>query len=218
MRTTAEAVAGVRDGSTVLVAGFGAVGVAEELLEALHEQGARELTIVANNAGNGDHGLARLIHAGRVRKVICSYPRSGDYSAFLNAYRARSLELELLPQGTISERLRCHAAGLGGFFSPVSAGTLLAEGKETREIDGRLHVFEKPLKGDVALIKASRADRWGNLVYRKSARNFNPVMAMAADLTVVEVEEMVELGALDPEAVVTPCIFVDRVVVVGAQA
>jgi len=218
MRTTAEAVAGVRDGSTVLVAGFGAVGVAEELLEALHEQGARELTIVANNAGNGDHGLARLIHSGRVRKVICSYPRSGDYSAFLNAYRAHSLELELLPQGTISERLRCHAAGLGGFFSPVSAGTLLAEGKETREIDGRLHVFEKPLKGDVALIKASRADRWGNLVYRKSARNFNPVMAMAADLTVVEVEEMVELGALDPEAVVTPCIFVDRVVVVGAQA
>ena len=218
MRTTAEAVAGVRDGSTVLVAGFGAVGVAEELLEALHEQGARELTIVANNAGNGDHGLARLIHSGRVRKVICSYPRSGDYSAFLNAYRAHSLELELLPQGTISERLRCHAAGLGGFFSPVSAGTKLAKGKETREIDGRLHVFEKPLKGDVALIKASRADRWGNLVYRKSARNFNPVMAMAADLTVVEVEEMVELGALDPEAVVTPCIFVDRVVVVGAQA
>ncbi len=218
MRTTAEAVAGVRDGSIVLVAGFGAVGVAEELLEALHEQGARELTIVANNAGNGDHGLARLIHAGRVRKVICSYPRSGDYSAFLNAYRAHSLELELLPQGTISERLRCHAAGLGGFFSPVSAGTRLAEGKETREIGGRLHVFEQPLKGDVALIKASKADRWGNLVYRKSARNFNPVMAMAADLTVVEVDEMVELGALDPEAVVTPSIFVDRLVVVGAQA
>ena len=218
MRTTAEAVAGVRDGSTVLVAGFGAVGVAEELLEALHEQGARELTIVANNAGNGDHGLARLIHSGRVRKVICSYPRSGDYGAFLKAYRAQALELELLPQGTISERLRCHAAGLGGFFSPVSAGTKLAKGKETREIDGRLHVFERPLKGDVALIKADKADRWGNLTYRKSARNFNPVMAMAADLTVVEVEEMVELGALDPEAVVTPCIFVDRMVVVGAKA
>jgi 3-oxoadipate CoA-transferase alpha subunit len=149
--------------------------------------------------------------------VICSYPRSGDYSAFLNAYRAHSLELELLPQGTISERLRCHAAGLGGFFSPVSAGTLLAAGKETREIDGRLHVFEKPLKGDVALIKAATADRWGNLTYRKSARNFNPVMAMAADLTLVEVDQMVELGALDPEAVVTPCIFVDRVVVVGAK-
>ena len=218
MRTTAEAVAGVRDGATVLVAGFGAVGVADQLLEALHEQGARELTIVANNSGNGDHGLARLIHSGRVRKVICSYPRSGDYSAFLKAYRAQALELELLPQGTISERLRCHAAGLGGFFSPVSAGTKLAKGKETREIDGRLHVFERPLKGDVALIKADKADRWGNLTYRKSARNFNPVMAMAADLTVVEVEEMVELGALDPEAVVTPCIFVDRMVVVGAKA
>jgi len=218
MRTTAEAVAGVRDGATVLVAGFGAVGVADQLLEALHEQGARELTIVANNAGNGDHGLARLIHSGRVRKVICSYPRSGDYGAFLKAYRAQALELELLPQGTISERLRCHAAGLGGFFSPVSAGTKLAKGKETREIDGRLHVFERPLKGDVALIKADKADRWGNLTYRKSARNFNPVMAMAADLTVVEVEEMVELGALDPEAVVTPCIFVDRMVVVGAKA
>ncbi len=218
VKTMADAVAGVRDGSTILVAGFGAVGVADNLLEALHEQGARELTIVANNSGNGDYGLARLINSGRVRKVICSYPRSGDYSAFLNAYRAKSLELELVPQGTISERMRCHAAGLGGFFSPVSAGTKLGEGKETREIDGRLHVFEKPLKGDVALIKANKADRWGNLTYIKSARNFNPVMAMAADLTVVEVDEMVELGELDPEAVVTPSIFVDRVVVVGANA
>jgi len=161
VKTTAEAVAGVRDGSTVLVAGFGAVGVADHLLDALHEQGARELTIVANNSGNGDYRLARLINSGRVRKVICSFPRSGDYSAFLKAYRAKSLELELLPQGTISERMRCHAAGLGGFFSPVSAGTKLGEGKETREIDGRLHVFEKPLKGDVALLKASKADRWG---------------------------------------------------------
>jgi 3-oxoadipate CoA-transferase alpha subunit len=196
VKTTADAVAGIRDGSTVLVAGFGAVGVADNLLDALHEQGARELTIVANNSGNGDYGLARLINSGRVRKVICSYPRSGDYSAFLNAYRAKSLELELLPQGTISERMRCHAAGL----------------------DGRLHVFEKPLKGDVALIKANKADRWGNLTYIKSARNFNPVMAMAADLTVVEVDQMVELGEMDPEAVVTPSIFVDRVVVVGANA
>jgi 3-oxoadipate CoA-transferase, alpha subunit len=215
VKTTADAVAGVRDGSTVLVAGFGAVGVADNLLDALHEQGAKELTIVANNSGNGDYGLARLINSGRVRKVICSYPRSGDYSAFLKAYRANGLELELVPQGTISERMRCHAAGLGGFFSPVSAGTKLAEGKETREIDGRLHVFEKPLKGDVALIKA---DRWGNLTYIKSARNFNPVMAMAADLTVVEVDSMVELGEMDPEAVATPSIFVDRVVVVGANA
>ena len=155
---------------------------------------------------------------GRVRKVICSYPRSGDYSAFLKAYRAKSLELELVPQGTISERMRCHAAGLGGFFSPVSAGTKLAEGKETREIDGRLHVFEQPLKGDIALIKAHKADRWGNLTYIKSGRNFNPVMAMAADLTVAEVDQMVELGEMDPEAVITPSIFVDRVVVVGAQA
>ncbi len=199
VKTTADAVAGVRDGSTVLVAGFGAVGVADHLLDALHEQGARELTIVANNSGNGDYGLARLINSGRVRKVICSYPRSGDYSAFLKAYRAKSLELELVPQGTISERMRCHAAGLGGFFSPVSAGTKLAEGKE-------------------ALLKANKADRWGNLTYIKSARNFNPVMAMAAELTVVEVDQMVELGEMDPEAVVTPSIFVDRIVVVGANA
>ncbi|UTD26464.1 3-oxoadipate CoA-transferase [Bradyrhizobium sp. WD16] len=210
-----EAVAGIRDGAVVLVPGFGAVGIADHLLEALCDQGARDLTIVANNAGNDEHGLARLINLGRVRKVICSYPRSGDYKAFLNAYRARTLELELVPQGTISERMRCAAAGLGGFFSPVSAGTKLAEGKETRMIDGRLHVFETPLRGDVALVKAARADRWGNLVYRKSARNFNPVCAMAADVTIVETEAMVELGSLDPEAIVTPGIFVDRLVEVG---
>jgi 3-oxoadipate CoA-transferase alpha subunit len=218
VETTAEAVAGVRDGAVVLAAGFGAVGVPDHLLEALHDQGAKELTIVANNAGTGDLGFARLINSGRVRKVICSYPRSGDYSAFLAAYKAKTLELELVPQGTISERMRCAAAGLGGFFSPVSAGTKLAEGKETREINGRLHVFEQPLKGDVALIKARTADRWGNLMYLKSARNFNPVMAMAADLTVVEVQSMVQLGELDPEAVVTPSIFVDRIVVVGGHA
>jgi 3-oxoadipate CoA-transferase alpha subunit len=217
VKTVEDAVAGVRDGATVLVAGFGIVGVADHLLEALHDQGAKELTIVANNSGNGDYGLARLINSGRVRKVICSYPRSGDYSAFLNAYKAKSLELELVPQGTISERMRCAAAGLGGFFSPVSAHTKLADGKETREIDGRLHVFEKPLRGDVALLKANKADRWGNLTYLKSARNFNPVMAMAADLTVVEVEEVVELGALDPEGVMTPGIFVDRFVVVPTK-
>jgi 3-oxoadipate CoA-transferase alpha subunit len=214
----AEAVAGVKDGAVVLVAGFGSVGIADDLLEALHDQGTRDLTIVANNAGNGDYGLARLINSGRVRKVICSYPRSGDYSAFLNAYRDKTLELELVPQGTISERMRAHAAGLGGFFSPVSAHTKLAEGKETREIDGKLHVFEKPLKGDIALLRAAKADRWGNLVYDKSARNFNPVMAMAADLSVVQVGEIVELGTLDPEAVVTPSIFIDRVVLVGAKA
>lgn len=218
VKTVEDAVAGVRDGATVLVAGFGIVGVADHLLEALHDQGAKELTIVANNSGNGDYGLARLINSGRVRKVICSYPRSGDYSAFLKAYKAKSLELELVPQGTISERMRCAAAGLGGFFSPVSAHTKLADGKETREIDGRLHVFEKPLRGDVALLKANKADRWGNLTYLKSARNFNPVMAMAADLSIVEVDEIVELGSLDPEAVATPGVFVDRVVAVGANA
>jgi len=215
VRTCAEAVAGISDGAIVLVAGFGAVGVADHLLDALHDQGAKELTVVANNAGTGDYGLAKLIDSGRVRKVICSYPRSGDYRAFLAAYRAKSLELELVPQGTISERMRCAAAGLGGFFSPVSAGTKLAEGKETREIGGRLHVFESPLKGDVALIKARTADRWGNLAYAKSARNFNPVMATAAELTLVEVDTMVQLGEMDPEAIVTPSIFVDRVVVVG---
>ncbi|MDR3468208.1 MAG: 3-oxoacid CoA-transferase subunit A [Xanthobacteraceae bacterium] len=210
-----EAVNDIRDGAVVLVPGFGAVGIADHLLEALCDQGATDLTIVANNAGNDEHGLARLINLGRVRKVICSYPRSGDYSAFLNAYRAKTLELELVPQGTISERMRCAAAGLGGFFSPVSAGTRLAEGKETREIDGKLYVFEKPLRGDVALVKAWRADRWGNLTYRKSARNFNPICAQAADLTIVETAAMVELGALDPETVMTPGIFVDRIVAVG---
>lgn len=214
----AAAVAGVRDGATVLIAGFGQVGIPDDLLEALHDQGAKDLTVVANNAGSGEVGLARLINSGRVRKVICSYPRSGDYSAFLNAYRAKSLELELVPQGTISERMHCAAAGLGGFFSPVSAGTKLAEGKETREIDGKLYVFEKPLRGDIALLRADKADRWGNLTYLKSARNFNPVMAMAADVTVAQVNEIVPLGAMDPEAVVTPSIFVDRVVVVGANS
>ena len=218
VKTCAEAVAGISDGAIVLVAGFGAVGVADHLLDALHDQGAKELTVVANNAGTGDYGLAKLIDSGRVRKVICSYPRSGDYRAFLAAYRSKSLELELVPQGTISERMRCAAAGLGGFFSPVSAGTKLAEGKETREIGGRLHVFESPLKGDVALIKARTADRWGNLAYAKSARNFNPVMATAAELTLVEVDTMVQLGEMDPEAIVTPSIFVDRVVVVGEGA
>jgi 3-oxoadipate CoA-transferase alpha subunit len=218
VKTAAEAVEGVSDGATVLVAGFGEVGMAHHLLNALHDQGTRDLTIVANNSGTGDIGLARLINSGRVRKVICSYPRAGDYSAFLNAYRTGALELELVPQGTISERMRCAAAGLGGFFSPVSAGTRLAEGKETREIDGRLHVFEKPLKGDIALLKADKADRWGNLTYQKSARNFNPVMAMAAALSVVEVNAMVELGDMDPEAIATPSIFIDRVVVVGDHA
>ncbi len=213
----AEAVAGIKDGATILVAGFGAVGAPDELADALIEQGARDLVIVSNNAGNRSNGLAGLIIAGRVRKVICSYPRSTDSTAFDDAFKAGKIELELVPQGTISERMRCAAAGLGGFYSPVGVGTKLAEGKELREIDGRAYVFEKPLKGDVALLKADRADRWGNLTYRKSARNFNPTMAMAADLSIVQVREIVQLGALDPEAIVTPGIFIDRVVAVGGR-
>jgi 3-oxoadipate CoA-transferase alpha subunit len=209
------AVAGIKDGATVLCAGFGTVGAPDELIDALREQGARELVVVANNAGNGRTGLAGLIADGRVRKVICSYPRSSDSTAFDDAYKAGRIELELVPQGTISERMRCAAAGLGGFYSPVGVGTKLAEGKEVREIDGRRYVFEAPLKGDLALLKADRADRWGNLTYRKSARNFNPTMAMAAALSVVQVREIVELGALDPEVVATPGIFIDRVVCLG---
>jgi len=214
----AEALSGVRDGSTVLVAGFGDVGIANTLIEALQDRGVRELTVVANNTGNGNWGLGRLVASGQVRKVICSFPRSGDYGEFVKAYNAGRIELEIVPQGTLSERARCAAAGLGGFFSPVSAGTKLGAGKETREIDGRLHVFESPIKGDLALIKAFRADRWGNLTYHKAARNFNPVFAMAADLTVAQATHFVELGELDPEAVVTPGIFVDRVFVAGSAA
>jgi len=215
--SAAEAVADIKDGATVLVAGFGAIGVPNTLIDALHDHGAKELTIVSNNAGSGDRGLARLIDSRRVRKYICSYPRSGDYRAFLEAYKEKRLELELVPQGTISERIRAAAAGLGGFFTRVSADTRLAEGKEMREIDGLMYVLEKPLKGDVALIKAKKADRWGNLVYRKSARNLNPVMAMGADLTLAEVDELVDLGDLDPEVIGTPSIFVDRVLVTGGN-
>ncbi len=209
------AVEGIKDGSTVLVGGFGAVGQPDQLLDALLEQGAQDLTIVANNAGTGTAGgLAGLIAAGRVRKIVCSYPRSGDPPrAFDIAFKEGRIELELLPQGTLSERMRCAAAGLGGFYSPVGVGTRLAEGKELREIAGRRYILEHPLRGDVALIKALKADRWGNLVYRKSARNFNPVMAMAAALTIAQVNEVVGLGAIDPDGVHTPSIFVHRVVV-----
>ena len=208
------AVDGVADGATVLVGGFGAVGQPDQLLDALLDQGARDLTVVANNAGTGvAGGLAGLIAAGRVRKVICSYPRSGDPPrAFDAAYKAGRIELELLPQGTLSERMRCAAAGLGGFYSPVGIGTRLAEGRELREIAGRRYILELPLNGDVALIKALKADRWGNLVYRKSARNFNPVMAMAANLTVVQITQLVAIGEIDADGVHTPSIFVDRVV------
>jgi 3-oxoadipate CoA-transferase, alpha subunit len=208
------ALEGIRDGTTILSAGFGAVGAPDDLLDGVLAMGVRDLVVVSNNAGSGMRGLAALIDAGMVRKVICSFPRTDDPRAFDAAYKAGRIELELVPQGIISERMRCAAAGLGGFYSPVGVGTKLADGKEVREIDGKRYVFEKPLRGDVALLRAHRADRWGNLAYRKSARNFNPVMAMAAELTVVQTKQMVELGDIDPECVHTPGIFVDRVVVV----
>ncbi|HEV3394689.1 MAG TPA: 3-oxoacid CoA-transferase subunit A [Xanthobacteraceae bacterium] len=209
----AAALDGIRDGATILSAGFGAVGAPDDLLDGLLAKGVRDLVVVSNNAGSGKRGLAALIDAGLVRKVICSFPRTDDPRAFDAAYKAGRIELELVPQGIISERMRCAAAGLGGFYSPVGVGTKLADGKEVREIDGKRYVFEKPLRGDVALLRAHRADRWGNLAYRKSARNFNPVMAMAAELTVVQTKQMVGLGDIDPECVHTPGIFVDRVVV-----
>ena len=208
----AEAVAGIPDGAVVLCGGFGGAGLADVLCEAVIEQGARDLTVVANNAGTGRTGLAALLAAGRVKRIICSFPRSAGSVVFEELYAQGRIELELVPQGTMSERMRCAAAGLGGFYSPVSVGTRLAEGKEHREIDGRMYVLEKPLKGDVALLAADRADRWGNLTYRKSARNFNPTMAMAASLSIVQVRHFVELGELDPEMIVTPGIFVDRIV------
>jgi 3-oxoadipate CoA-transferase alpha subunit len=210
----AAALEGIRDGATILSAGFGAVGAPDDLLDGLLAMGVRDLVVVSNNAGSGMRGLAALIDAGMVRKVICSFPRTDDPRAFDAAYKAGKIELELVPQGIISERMRAAAAGLGGFYSPVGVGTKLADGKEVREIDGKRYVFEKPLRGNVALLRAHRADRWGNLAYRKSARNFNPVMAMAAELTVVQTKQMVELGDIDPECVHTPGIFVDRIVVV----
>ncbi|WP_028801153.1 3-oxoacid CoA-transferase subunit A [Streptomyces sp. 142MFCol3.1] len=213
-----EAVAGIQDGSTVLVGGFGMAGMPVSLIAALIRQGATGLTVVSNNAGNGDTGLAALLAKGRVRKVICSFPRQADSWVFDNLYRAGKIELEVVPQGNLAERLRAAGAGIGAFFCPTGAGTLLAEGKEVREINGRTHVLEYPISGDVALIGAHRADRMGNLVYRKTARNFGPVMATAAATVIVQVQEIVETGAIDPEAVVTPGIYVDRVVQVGDHA
>ncbi len=208
----AAALADVADGATVMIGGFGTAGLPNELSEALLEQGARELTIVNNNAGNGDSGLAALLAAGRVRKIICSFPRQTDSHHFDRLYRAGKIELELVPQGNLAERIRAAGAGLGGFFTPTGYGTELARGKEVREIDGRMYVLESPIHADFSLIKAERGDRWGNLVYRMTARNFGPVMAMAARTTVATVHEVVELGALDPETVVTPGLFVQRVV------
>jgi len=207
-----EAVAGIEDGSTVLIGGFGMAGMPVELIDALIDQGASDLTVVSNNAGNGDTGLAALLDQGRVRKIICSFPRQADSWVFDRLYRAGLVELELVPQGTLAERMRAAGAGIGAFYCPTGVGTPLAQGKETREIEGRTHVLELPLRGDVALIRAHRADRIGNLVYRKTGRNFGPVMATAATTVIAQVSEVVDTGDLDPEAIVTPAIYVDRVV------
>lgn len=208
----AEAVAGIQDGATVLIAGFGNSGIPVELIDALIDQGAKDLTVVSNNAGSGRTDVAKLLGTGRVRKIMCSYPRTAGSVVFEEMYSAGKLELELIPQGTLTERIRAGAAGIGGFFTPTAAGTQLAEGKETRVIDGREYVLEAPIKADVALIKAERADRWGNLTYRLAARNFGPTMAAAGKLTIVQTSHVVELGGIDPEQVVTPGIFVDRIV------
>ena len=210
-----EAVAGIADGSTILVGGFGMAGMPVTLIDALIRQGTGDLTIVSNNAGNGDTGLAALLAKRRVRKVICSFPRQSDSYVFDELYRSGSIELEVVPQGTLAERMRAAGAGIGAFYCPTGVGTLLAEGKETRVIDGRTYVLEYPIHGDVALISAHRADRMGNLVYRKTARNFGPVMATAAELVIAQVRDVVETGAIDPETVVTPSIYVDRVLKVA---
>jgi len=211
------ALADVPDGATILIGGFGGAGMPVALIDALIAKGARELTIVNNNAGNGDTGLAALIGAKRVRKILCSFPRQSDSWHFDKAYRAGEIELELVPQGTLAERIRAAGAGIGAFYTPTAFGTDLAKGKETRRIGDRDYVLEYPIHADYAIIKADRADRWGNLAYRKTARNFAPIMAAAAKCTVVQVRETVELGALDPETVVTPGIFVKRVVKVGSS-
>jgi len=211
------AVAGIEDGSTVLVGGFGLAGMPFDLIDALIRQGAKDLTIVSNNAGNGDVGLAALLAAGRVRKVLCSFPRQADSWVFDGLYRAGKIDLEVVPQGNLAERMRAAGAGIGAFYCPTAVGTPLAEGKEEREIDGRKYVLEYPIKGDYALIGAHVADTLGNLVYRKTARNFGPVMATAATTTIVQVEQVVEPGKLDPEAIATPSIYVDRIVQVTAR-
>lgn len=214
-RDADAAVAGIADGATVLIGGFGRAGEPVELIDALLRQSATDLTVVNNNAGNGDCGLAALLAAGRVRRIICSYPRQTDSWVFDELYRSGRIELELVPQGTLAERLRAAGAGIGAFYCPTGVGTPLAEGRETRVIDGRGYVLEYPIKGDVALIKAHCADTAGNLVYRKTARNFGPVMATAAATTVAQVHQVVEAGELDPEAVVTPGIYVDWIVPVA---
>jgi 3-oxoadipate CoA-transferase alpha subunit len=217
VRSVAEAMEGIADGSTVLLGGFGSVGQPDALLDGLIEQGAKDLTVVANNAGTGRVGLAKLMDLGRVRRIVCSFPRSAGSVVFEELYRAGRLELEIVPQGTLAERMRAAGAGVGAFFTPTAVGTKLAEGKEIREIDGRMMVLEHALHGDVALVEAWEADRWGNLTYNQSGRNFNAVMATAAKLTIVQAHHIVPLGALNPEAVATPGIFVDRVVHVPGE-
>jgi 3-oxoadipate CoA-transferase, alpha subunit len=216
--SAAAAVADVPDGATVMIGGFGTAGIPFELIDALIAHGAGNLTIVNNNAGNGDTGLAALLKARQVRKIVCSFPRQVDSWVFDGLYKAGDIELELVPQGNLAERIRAAGAGIGAFYTPTAYGTPLAEGKETRRIDGRDYVLEYPIRADFALIKALRADRWGNLVYRKTARNFGPIMATAAKCTIAQVSEIVSLGALDPEEIVTPGIFVARVVGIPAAA
>lgn len=215
--TTDEAVAGIADGSTILVGGFGLAGMPFDLIDALIRQGAKDLTIVANNAGNAEVGLAALLKAGRVGKIICSFPRQVDSYVFDELYRAGKIELEVVPQGNLAERMRAAGAGIGAFYCPTGVGTPLTDGKEIRTIDGRDYALEYPIKGDYAFISAHAADTMGNLVYRKTARNFGPVMAAAAATTIAQVSEVVPTGTLDPEAVVTPSIYVDRVVSVDAR-
>jgi 3-oxoadipate CoA-transferase alpha subunit len=218
VESLAAAVAGIEDGAVIMIGGFGAAGMPSELIEALIAQGARDLTVVSNNAGNGDTGLAALLKLKRVKRIICSFPRQSDSYVFDALYRAGEIELELVPQGNLAERIRAAGAGIGAFFTPTGYGTFLGEGKESRVIDGRYHVLEHAIHADVALIKAFKGDRWGNLVYRKAARNFGPIMATAARCTVAQVNEIVDLGDLDPEAIVTPGIFVQRVVSIRTAA
>lgn len=213
-----EALADIHHGATVMIGGFGGAGQPAELIDGLIAHGARDLVIVNNNAGNGDTGLAALLKNGQVRKIICSFPRQADSHVFDGLYRAGKLELELVPQGNLAERIRAAGAGIGGFFTPTGYGTELAKGKETREIDGRMYVFESPIHADFALIKAEQGDRWGNLTYRKTARNFGPIMAMAAKVAIASVHEVLELGAIDPEHVITPGLFVQRIVQVPRTA
>lgn len=215
VRNVEDAIEGIFDGATIMIGGFGPSGQPAQLIDALIEHGVRDLTIINNNAGNGETGLAALLKAKRVRKMICSFPRQADSYVFDDLYRKGEIELELVPQGNLAERIRAAGAGIGAFFSPTGYGSPLAEGVESREIDGRHYLIQYPIKADFALIRADRADRWGNLTYRKAARNFNPIMASAATTSIVQVRELVELGDLDPECVVTPGLYVQRVLCTG---